>query len=241
MYSIGFECVARWGSFSNRWAPELLDNVNCPYCGRLASYVVIDHMLDEKRNAISCSATCPGCRQSIRVWLVNPAPSSYPAKSGNLYLYPRPSLNRKPMEGVDKLPAGIGRAYSSAVAVFNAGVWSATAVCCRRVLEGIAKDLLQDNVHSGRLAQQLEDLKAHVDLARPLSSLADALRAGGNLGAHFDSDKEPDQGTAGRMVDFLEYLMEYLYVLPAEVESFRQSITKPNADAAAPETPASAA
>jgi hypothetical protein len=42
------------------------------------------------------------------------------------------------------------------------------------------------------------------------------------------------------MVDFLEYLMDYLYVLPAEVESFHNTITRQNPETNPSATPASA-
>jgi hypothetical protein len=139
------------------------------------------------------------------------------------------------MDGIDKVPPEIGRAYAATVAAFNAGLWPATGACCRRVLEGVAKNRLGEDSRGRRLVQLLNDLKAKVDLiTEPLASLADALREGGNLGAHFDDlERESDQAAASQMLDFLDYLMDYLYVLPAKVESFRKMIGSQNQGATA--------
>jgi hypothetical protein len=241
MYALSLECVVRWGAYHNRWGPETVA-IHCPFCGQLATFTLTDHALDDRRNTMAASGMCPGCGKVVRFWLVDPNIAQQGGlKCQEFCIYPTPSLNRTPMKGMDKTPPDIRRAYASAVAVFNAGVWTATAVCCRRVLEGIVKNLQREDSQSGPLSQQLENLKTSVDLTKPLTSLADALRKGGNLGAHFDDlEREPDQATASRMVDFLEYLMDYLYVLPAEVESFHNTIARQNRDTNPSATPASA-
>ena len=47
----------------------------------------------------------------------------------------------------------------------------------------------------------------------PLIHLADTLRKGGNLGAHFDLEKTPDREIATLMLDLLDFIMGYLYQL----------------------------
>ena len=63
------------------------------------------------------------------------------------------------------------------------------------------------------LARALEELRNHVDLSRPLTQLSHVIRQGGNLGAHFDLEREPDQNTALMMIELLEFFMEYLFVI----------------------------
>lgn len=128
------------------------------------------------------------------------------------------------MKGLDQIPPEIRKAYVSTVNVYNTKEWSATAMLCRRVLEGIVKHLLPEDERDAPLAQQLRSLGAKVDLAKPLTGLADALRQGGNLGAHFDLTVEPGQEMASKMVDLLEYLIEYLFILPGNVESLRRRV-----------------
>lgn len=68
-------------------------------------------------------------------------------------------------------------------------------------------------------------------MAEPLGKLAHAIRDGGNLGAHFDMEKEPTEEMAKHMVELLNYLISYLYVLPKEIEKLEQSLQR-DADAA---------
>jgi hypothetical protein len=138
------------------------------------------------------------------------------------------------MSGADKVPPQIGREYASAINVFNAGEWNAAAICCRRVLEAVVQNLLPETSRNGPLYKQLGTLQSSVDLTKPLTSLTDALREGGNLGAHFNLEQESDRATARQMLEFIEYLMRYLYVLPGEVESFHNDITKHDQEIAQP-------
>lgn len=227
MYPIALEFVAQWQQVNNKWIPQSID-IHCPFCGRQVTFTLTDFNLDGKRNTMAASSQCPGCHQQVRFWVIDPKPygDTQGRECQSLCIYPKPTLNRNPMAGMDKIPTEIGRAYASTVNVYNAGEWTATAVLCRRVLEGIAKNLLPEEKQKKPLAQQLTDLTTEVDLAKPLTSLADAIRKGGNLGAHFDLEREPDETTASQMVDLLEYLMEYLYVLPADVDSLHKIVTK---------------
>ena len=75
--------------------------------------------------------------------------------------------------------------------------------------------LLPDGGGKQTLAEQIKQLKDKVDLTKPLTNLSDGVRAGGNLGAHFNEDREPDRELVEAMLDLLEYLMEYVFTLPA--------------------------
>ena len=65
-----------------------------------------------------------------------------------------------------------------------------------------------------------------LDLAAPLKSLSHAIRDGGNLGAHFDEEREPTEELARQMVELLDYLIAYLYVLPGQIAGLEQSLSK---------------
>ena len=106
----------------------------------------------------------------------------------------------------------------------NSSNFAATTVCARRTLEGIFKYLVPEKEQKKPLAQLIEHVKSNNDLAAPLQSLSHAIRDGGNLGAHFDMEKEPDAVIARQMVEFLEYLISYLYVLPKEINALESSL-----------------
>lgn len=70
----------------------------------------------------------------------------------------------------------------------------------------------------------MEVLSSHVELQQPLLTLAHAIRVGGNLGAHFDLEREPDDRLSRFAVDMLDYIIEYLYVLPRRIEQLHTHI-----------------
>ena len=61
-------------------------------------------------------------------------------------------------------------------------------------------------------------------VAAPIMSLADALREGGNLGAHFDLEREPTKEVAEEMLDLLDDFIEYLFLLPHKIEELKNRI-----------------
>ena len=72
--------------------------------------------------------------------------------------------------------------------------------------------------------KRLTELPKHLDLQKPILTLADALRKGGNLGAHFDLEKTPDKKIASQMLDLLDYLIEYIYILPNRIDGLHNEI-----------------
>ena len=76
------------------------------------------------------------------------------------------------------------------------------------------------------MGRQIRELPNHVDFDKPILTLAAAIQQVGNLGAHFDIEGEPDGETTALMLDLLDYLIEYLYVLPGRIERLHEAIGK---------------
>ncbi len=139
---------------------------------------------------------------------------------------------RGPVAGLNDVPADVlpqklRAAYLSALSVLAIGEAEATAVTCRRVLEGVTGRLLSDPAAKGKtLAQRIRALADEQEtLAAPLIDLSDSLRRSGNLGAHFDEDgPETSVKDAEQMVDLLDLLFTYLYVLPQQIHEFKISV-----------------
>ena len=93
-----------------------------------------------------------------------------------------------------------------------------------RLLRALCRASFQEEARKGRLFDDLKQLPEKVNLAEPLVVLADTLRQGGNLGAHFDLEREPDQHVAETMLDLLDYFMEYIYVLKEKAQSLQKKI-----------------
>lgn len=150
-------------------------------------------------------------------------------------MHPAPKI-RSRMKGLDEVedfPTALNRAYISAVNVYNAGEWNGAASLSRRLLEGIAKNILPNSKHDKPLHVQIQSLPDHRDLKQPFITLAHAIREAGNMGAHFDI-REANEETATLMLDLLEYLMEYLYLLPKQINQLDEAIRRIDGEQPAP-------
>ncbi len=177
---------------------------------------------------MASTARCPGCGEHISIWVVDPGPAKDSSKKGAscIAIFPPNEDNHKPIDGAEHVPEAIRRAYSEAIQVYNAKVWSATTTLCRRTLEGMVLHLTGLQSGNKPLAQMLRELPTKVDLGKPITSLADSVRLGGNLGAHFDMGADPDEELAKTMLDLLEYLLEYFFTIPKLIESAQSVLDK---------------
>ncbi len=227
MYTLNLSSVNKWLGLAGKWFPESV-NVNCPFCSAHVNYKTLHHYRDEIMDTISCTSVCPNCGEDVYFWVIKPN-DVYEDVEGCMCLamFPAPGLPREPIEGAYLIPnERIKKAYKEVLDVFNANVWTATATLCRRTLEGIISDLIPKNEIKGGLASQLDILLKTVDLTKPIVTLSHQIRKAGNLGAHFDLEKEPDEKIASAMIDFIEYLLELFYTLPAIVEEFDKRLKK---------------
>ena len=225
MYSLPINVVTNWVNQQNWWLPESVDFV-CPYCSRQVNFGLPQWRYDQHQNSAIASANCSGCRKRVRFWAIDPV--KYGETGGRecaeLCMHPTAELDRQPMAGLDKVPGAVAKAYVSAINVYNAKEWNGTAVLTGRALEGLVKSLMPDGKKNQVLAQMLKDLPTEIDLSKTLTTLVDGLRKGRNLGAHFDLEREANQDVAEMMIEFLEYFLEYLYILPGQVEELHNQL-----------------
>jgi Domain of unknown function (DUF4145) len=165
----------------------------CPFCHERVNFNAYNHVEDIYHKTISHSSDCPACRRIISFWTV-----SIEGDEVIVYMFPECMGYRKVLFTTSEIPDPIKRSYESTVNAFDSKNYTATAVCCRRTLEGIFKYRLPDGKKNLPLARAIDETKSSEDLAKPLNNLSHAIRQGGNLGAHFD--------------------MEYLYTLPNQIE-----------------------
>lgn len=200
-------------------------NIVCPFCKRNVHFAITWKVA---LNAVSNYAviSCPSCGGKVRFVYFGSMKEPFDLEKGELYSFPDTSA-RMPLKGVsqnDNLSDPLKRAYFSAINVYNTGEWSATATLCRKVLEGITHTLVPNGKANESLATRLQSLPGNVDFNKPVMTIADAIRKGGNLGAHFDLEREPDQEVTTLMIDLLDYLIEYLFVLPYRIELLHDKI-----------------
>ena len=220
--------VTEWVGFQAFWVPRSLDTV-CPHCKRAVNLALERQDYDPARKTVGANARCSGCGQSVSIWIVEPGAANDTSKKGAqcIAIFPGTQASRAPIEGSDLIPEELRHAYNEAVQVYNAGVWAATLTLCRRTLEGIVLHL--NNQGGGgkqNLAQMLRELPQQIDLGKPITSLANSVRLGGNIGAHY-TENHPSQLLATTMLDLLEYLLEYFFTIPKLIEKATEVLDKP--------------
>ncbi len=225
MFTISLDSATDWVNQNNVVVPRSID-IACPYCGRLVNFTCRVWHTSNGHGYVA--ASCPGCGERVSFFAMEPVLRPNDGdRCAELCMHPSPRFQRQPMEGVDELPERVSNAYGTVITAFNSGQYSAAGVLIGRTLEGLLQDLLtRESALPDRptLNNMLQALPGAIDLSQNLQLLTDGLRRGRNLGAHFDIQKEVDAETAQLMVDFLEYFIEYLYVLPHRIQQLHDRV-----------------
>ncbi|MBI4135125.1 DUF4145 domain-containing protein [Candidatus Uhrbacteria bacterium] len=122
------------------------------------------------------------------------------------------------------VPETIRRAYSEAAACFRAKAFTACAVMCRKVLEGVCS---AHNAEGKNLSKKLDWLNEKGLIDDRLSEWATALRMLGNEAAH-DVEVTFDRRDAEDALDFSEALNEYLFTFRDRFEAFKKRRAEKN-------------
>lgn len=165
---------------------------------------------------------CPRCQAPFLVdedWL-----------AGASTLYPIDDNRLNP-----NLPASLKAAYNEATACFKSKAYTATAIMCRKTLEGIC---VEHGAKGGNLVKSLKDLKDKGVIENRLFEWADALRISGNEAAH-DVKVTISAEDARDILEFTNALLEYVFTFRDKFEEFkkRRGSKKQAQPAAPPATP----
>ena len=192
--------------------------VTCGHCGNVANCKVkaeyTRHITDEWGDFYVTTwrlLQCPACSNII---LHQAYIDTSTVEQDVTILYPT-ARTRLP-----KLPIEIAKEYEATLKVRRISA-NACAVLARRTLEAICT---QQGATGGSLYQQLDSLLKSASIPPLLADIAHLGRQIGNLGAHFGKGEASD-ADVGVMLDFLETILEYLYVIPAKVASVKSRLT----------------
>lgn len=119
------------------------------------------------------------------------------------------------------LPQKIERAYTAALRVKNIEP-NACAVLVGRTLEAACN---HEQAQGRTLAQKLNYLAQNERIPNTLAEMARQLKELRNLGAH-DAEDEVTEQDVPIILDFLEAILEYLYVAPAKIEAVRARLAR---------------
>jgi hypothetical protein len=115
------------------------------------------------------------------------------------------------------LPEPLKAAYEEALACFKSKAYTATAIMCRKTLEGIC---IEHGAKGRNLVSSLKELKDKGVIENRLYEWADALRISGNEAAH-DVSVTISAEDAGDILEFTNALLEYVFTFHDRFEEFK--------------------
>ncbi len=225
MYQLTSAFIPQWTDDAPHRAPARVDTI-CPHCGLSMVFDLKPWTWTEGNASGATEANCTSCGRSVS-FFASAGSGSNGEWERAYFMHPSPDFLRQPLADISRVKEfdeALQRAYAASINVYNAREWTGTAVVCRRTLEDIAKALLPSEQRKLSLALQIEALPRRRDLARPMLLLSDALKRSGSLGAYFDLEKIPDRHAATLIIDLLEYLIQYLFLIPQRIEHLHNEV-----------------
>jgi hypothetical protein len=199
----------------------------CPQCRNITEFM-INANFQSSKNGLLTESSCPTCKKSTVFIIMTKDGQEEQNEHADTYIYDIQASKHliNHLESLPNIPKDLIRAYRSAINVFESRENSATAVMSKRVIESILKHFLKEKSKGQPLSQQLEILPNQVDLAKPIQSLSHLLATDGSLHRMLELESEMDYETTALLMDLLESLIEYLFVLPGKIEVTHNKIAK---------------
>ena len=117
-------------------------------------------------------------------------------------------------------PASVGRFWLQAHRCCADENWDAAAVMARSAVQAAMRN---QNAQGGNLYAEINDLAARGVLPPHMTEWAHELRVLGNESAHPRADgDQPARSDVRDVVEFLDFLFQYLYNLPHEIDEYRK-------------------
>lgn len=211
--------------YGNLKIPKSIQS-ECPQCRNITEFL-INANFQSSKNGLLTESSCPTCKKST-VFIIMTKDGQDEQEHADTYIYDIQASKHliNHLESLPNIPKDLIRAYRSAINVFETRENSATAVMSKRVIESILKHFLREKSKGQPLSQQLEILPNQVDLAKPIQSLSHLLATDGPLHRMLELENEMDYETTALLMDLLESLIEYLFVLPGKIEVTHNKIAK---------------
>jgi hypothetical protein len=201
----------------------------CPFCDEKGNFE-LEHRAtkrkpNERKTLYFDTYRCANCAGYVMVlWS---ASSSVLGVGGGLYGYHVLPWPQKVTEAPENWPEAVRRYWVQAQRNIQDENWDAAAVMARSALQVALRD---NNAEGRNLRDEIDDLASKGLLPPVVKDWAHELRELGNDSAHPRPDAEataPDD--ARDIVEFLDYLLRYLYDLPQAIERYRGRRAEPEA------------
>ena len=211
----------------------------CAFCGQPTAINLRLNQIDVSSNIpnLNLNGECVRCGEKFKAWIIEPkkfgqAPLPEDSKCKEIWVLPKASNIREFIISSedDKFPPRLFNIYKEAVNCFNAGFWRASVNECGQTLEGILKDKFPNEEEKETLNKVLQnvekDLETNKDfgLFIPIIKVGYALRLGRNKSAYIDPAIDPDKETAEKLLDLIEYLIEYFYIVSDKAKNLEEKM-----------------
>lgn len=163
-------------------------------------------------------ATCGTCHQLLLYWKQGDPTNEGPSGPLNYFsqaglIWPEVAISEQ------AVPALVAAIYREAAVVKRLSA-NSFAVQIRRALEAVCSDRGASG-HS--LYEMLTELARRGDLPPVLAEMSDVLRLLGNIGAHA-SDRTVRPSQVDALDEFFRAVIEYVYIAPAKLCRFRETL-----------------
>lgn len=115
-------------------------------------------------------------------------------------------------------PEPIKKAYSEARACFKTKAYTATAIMCRKTLEGICAE---HNISESNIETSLRKMKEQGIIENRLFEWADTLRISGNEAVH-DLNITVSMDDARDILEFTNAILEYVFTFKDKYEQYKK-------------------
>ncbi len=197
----------------------------CPKCSRTSLFTIKVNYNQTCKSSILSHGVCSSCKEeSVFIMILNQMEQVN--EENVLYIYDPNSAKEllTHLENIKDIPADLTMAYRSALNVSEFKDSVATVVMSKRVLESILKNFLGEEIKGQNPSKQFEQLQKHDDFARPLQFLSQLAQPGSIFYQMLDLEKEIDQEMAALLMELLESLIEYLFILPNKIELLQSKL-----------------
>ena len=205
----------------------------CPGCSLHVVFSTKRRMYDANRDTSSCSAECPSCSQLVHFWivdLVGHALQDGKSEPG-VYMLPAPHAHMDMSEHNSLISSSVLQYCKTAQEIYFSGNLMATNVMIKTALETVFDDFLPLGNSRGDLPSMIRDSISSINHSEPLAKLCASTTKQGDLHALFQNHHGTTKETADAMMQLLETLVTYLYVLPARFDELETVFAKIKASA----------
>lgn len=221
------DSIKKWAySSSNKLSHPVSVAAVCPECSLNVVFNTKRRLYDPNRDTSSCSSDCPACNATVHFWVVDMVAHARQDGEGQpgVYMLPAPHEYMEMSDHEDTIPDSVLQYCKTAQDIYFSGNLMATNVLIKTALETVFSDFLPVGNSRGDLSKMIRDSISSINHNEPLAALTASTRKDGDLYTLFQRHHGTDQETADAMIQLLETLITYLYVIPAQFKELEARI-----------------